>query len=243
MNKSTRSLIIDKGNTKTKLAIFEGRELIEILPEGFPILEIQGIINDKNIDRILISSVGGSMSSITKNLKNIEILELTSETSLPIKIDYETPNTLGVDRIANACAASVLFEGENVLVIDAGSCITYDMLNGNKTFIGGAISPGLKMRIQAMNNFTADLPLVEIVNLPSSLGKSTLQCLQSGVYFGILSEIEGFIELYQELGKDLKVILTGGDNSYFEKELKYPIFAHPNLTLKGLNEILLYNMA
>jgi type III pantothenate kinase len=160
---------------------------------------------------------------------------------MPIQIRYATPETLGVDRIAAACGAIALFPGKNCLAIDAGTCITYDFIDHAGNYWGGGISPGIEMRLKAMHTFTTRLPLVKVNQQASLIGNSTESCLQSGALFGVLGEIEGIIQKYDQNYQELKVIICGGDISLFENQLKPTIFAAPDLVLMGLNRILLQN--
>ena len=155
----------------------------------------------------------------------------------------DSPQTLGKDRIAAVIGAQSLLPAKNLLVIDAGSCITYDFLTGDRHYLGGAISPGVQMRLRSMNNYTNKLPLLswEGVERPQSIGRTTITSMLSGVINGIIGEMKSFIFEYEQQYERLKIVLTGGDSIFFEKELKNGIFADPNLVLKGLNEILIYN--
>ena len=166
---------------------------------------------------------------------------LNHDAKIPFKNEYATPRTLGVDRIALVSAAAIKFPKENVLVIDAGSCITYDFLSATNTYLGGAISPGIKMRFKALHHFTDKLPLLE-KKLPENwIGDSTENSMQIGVIKGIQNEIEGYISLYKEKFKNLTVILTGGDADFLRDSLKNDIFADSNFLLEGLNYILEHN--
>jgi type III pantothenate kinase len=160
---------------------------------------------------------------------------------MPFKNLYGTPKTLGVDRLALVSAASAQFSGKDVLVIDAGTCITYDFITKENSYLGGAISPGLRMRYQALNNLTAHLPLLDTKRPDHFIGQSTEQAIHSGVVFGVLNEMEGVIEAYKEKYSDLTVILTGGDANFLSKQLKSSIFANSNFLLEGLNHILQFN--
>jgi type III pantothenate kinase len=138
-------------------------------------------------------------------------------------------------------AASKLYPSQNVLVIDAGTCITFDIINSENEYLGGAISPGLQMRYQAMNTFTENLPLLEPEEDVDLVGNTTIKSMQSGVIFGITSEIDGVISMYNSQFKDLTIILTGGDSQFLCKRLKNSIFANSNFLLQGLNYILEFN--
>ena len=166
---------------------------------------------------------------------------ISSFTEVPFKNLYKTPKTLGVDRIALVAGAVSQFSGHNILVIDAGTCITFDFVNSEGEYLGGAISPGLKMRFNSLNYFTANLPLLEIDELTDFIGKNTKESINSGVINGAIQEIDGVINQYNKKFLDLTVVLTGGDTNFLAKQLKSSIFANQNLLLQGLNRILIHN--
>jgi len=168
-------------------------------------------------------------------------IELDHQTKLPIENLYETPETLGKDRIAAAVGANELFPDQNLLVIDAGTAITYDLVSEKKQFIGGNISPGMEMRFKALNHFTGKLPLINYSNDFHLFGTNTTDAIRAGVQNGILYEIEQTIEVFSRNYQNLQVVLTGGDSIFLAKRLDDSIFVHLNLTLIGLNRILEYN--
>ena len=233
-------LIIDQGNTTTKYGLFDGHNFIESRRlsdvEWNEFLENE--ISSKPWE-IFYSSVRSN--AIPAQLLDLQAKLMSRELALPLEIDYTTPGSLGTDRIANAVGALQLNPDRNSLIIDCGSCVTYSLIN-EKRFAGGAIAPGLRMRLRAMHEFTGALPLVQQLPLNIELiGKSTAASLESGAYHGIIAEIDGMIEKYCSQIGVLDVIMTGGDGGYLAAGLKNPIFAEPNLTLIGLNEIYLYN--
>ena len=230
-------LIIDQGNTQTKLALFQQKKMLKkiLFNNDSQLLELEN-----QADAVILSSVGDA-SDLIKVLKDEPVL-LNTKTSLPIANLYESPETLGNDRIAVVVGAAKQIPKSNVLVIDAGTCITLDLLT-TEGYHGGSITPGIQMRLQALNQQTEKLPLVELDAEVDLIGKNTKQCIQSGVINGVLLEIDGMINRYKSQFSDLKVILTGGDFQLFDKGLKNSIFADPDLVLKGLNEILDYNEA
>jgi type III pantothenate kinase len=233
------NLAVDIGNTLIKVGLFEGNDLKEV--KQFENLESLRQ-SDLKGDFWVYSSVKGH--AIKKSTSAPVLLQVTNTTRLPIKLRYETPETLGVDRFTAAVGAHEKFPNQNVLIIDYGTCITYDLLTENGEFQGGVISPGLKMRQMAMHQHTHQLP--DITNswqdFSNSLpGKSTGQCLYHGSVTGILMESNGFIEHFKKDYENLAVIITGGDSGYFESKLKATIFADSNLVLKGLNKILTHN--
>ncbi len=166
---------------------------------------------------------------------------MTSLTKVPLINRYKTPETLGKDRLALAVGAVTKFPGENILAIDAGTTITYEFITNNNEYLGGAISPGIKMRFKALNNFTGKLPLITEIETDHLIGHDTKTSIQSGVLNGVIKEIDGIIDEYKNRFGALKVLVTGGDYIYFVKKLKNSIFATPNLVLEGLNKILIFN--
>ncbi len=230
------NLTVDIGNTSIKVAIFNSNELVHVKKDVTK-QDILELIKAHKISQCIISTVGKT----TFDDLGIETLFLTHDTKLPIYLKYKTPVTLGVDRIATICAASALYPDERALVIDVGSCITYDYLSAENEFIGGVISPGPKLRAQSMHNFTAALPLVSEIELVDIVGENTKECMQSGIYNGVLFEIKGFIDSFLEKSPKGRVLLTGGYAKTFESSIKESIFVDSNLVLKGLNRILRFN--
>ncbi|RFN58790.1 type III pantothenate kinase [Marixanthomonas ophiurae] len=239
------NLIIDVGNTLIKLAVFKNGELqIKKTTIKGDFFETLSEIKNKysQIEKCIISSVGKISEAHLTKLKNIySVLVLSHSTSIPFNNEYATPGTLGVDRIALISAAAVEYPNKNVLVIDAGTCITYDFLSEDNNYKGGAISPGLQMRYKAMHTFTEKLPLLEAEPIGKYIGSSTIGSLHSGAINGICYEIDGFIAAYATDFKNLTVILTGGDAHFLRDRLKNDIFATSNFLLQGLNHILEHN--
>jgi type III pantothenate kinase len=195
-------------------------------------------------DAAIFSSVNENTNVLVANAWHIDKkYVLTHTLPLPIINSYATPETLGVDRLASVCGARTLFPTEASLVIDSGTCITYDFIDADGVYKGGAIAPGLSMRLRAMHEFTARLPLVEVNENAILIGNSTVSCIQSGALNGMIAEIEGTISRYQVHYPQLRVILCGGDTHFFENNLKGTIFAVQNLVLRGLNSILLHNVS
>ena len=186
----------------------------------------------KLVDQQLLEYLNGDFT---------QFIELDHLTPLPIANLYETPETLGKDRIAAAVGANELFPNQNVLVIDAGTAITYDFVSAENQYLGGNISPGLQMRFKALNQFTDKLPLVDSSAYFSEIGKNTKEAIRGGVQNGILFEIEKTIEIFAEKYEDLQVILTGGDSAFLSQMLNADVLVHLNLTLIGLNRILEFN--
>lgn len=237
-------LIIDIGNTRVKLALFKDEELfhIEIVTHEDFLKKAFFLIEKYSVEKGIISSVIFLKNDeIAKISEKIQIVELNSEVGLPFKNLYRTPKTLGVDRIALVAAAVHEFPNQNVLVIDAGTCITYDFVSAKKEYLGGAISPGIEMRYKALHEFTSKLPLLSRKDEMEVIGNSTEESMHSGVVHGVLGEILNFVGLYKEKNELLTVVLTGGDINYLANKLKIDIFAQPNFLVKGLNTILIYN--
>lgn len=236
------NLVIDYGNSSAKVGIFDQQKLIE--KHVFHSLEsLKDYVEKFDAENIIISSVSKDPYQIaTWPLRAKLRLVLDQKLPIPILNHYSTPSSLGVDRLAAVCGAQFLFPKNNCLVIDAGTCITYDFIDNQANYLGGGISPGMIMRFQSMNTFTAKLPLVQPVLSPALIGNSTESCMQSGVVNGLLAEMSGIIEEYQKKFGNLKVILCGGDAAFFENQMKEVIFAVPELVLSGLNSILIYNV-
>ncbi|MFL0353908.1 type III pantothenate kinase [Xanthomarina sp. GH4-25] len=239
------NLIIDVGNTFVKFAVFQADDLVfQSSVDVFQFEKEFQVIQKKysNLIHCIVSSVGNlDKESINVLQESLKVVILNSETKLPFLNLYKTPKTLGVDRLALVSAAVKEFPNKNALIIDAGTCITYDYISNKNTYLGGAISPGIRMRYKSLNNLTANLPLLETNVANSIIGDSTENAIHSGVVFGVLNEIEGTISQYQQKYSDLTVILTGGDANFLSKQLKSSIFANSNFLLQGLNYILQYN--
>lgn len=239
------NLVIDVGNTKVKLAVFEGPNLVfnSVVLQEQMLDEITRLRNEfKGLNRAILSSVGRlEHPDIDRISGKLDLLVLDASTKIPFKNNYSTPETLGVDRIALVSASVRDYKNQNVLIIDAGTCITYDFINSDNDYLGGSISPGIRLRYQSLNNLTANLPLLETKMPQHFIGDSTAESMHSGVIHGIINEIDGVIKEYENKFADLTVILTGGDANFLAKRLKSGIFAHSNFLLEGLNFILEYN--
>ena len=239
------NLIIDVGNSFVKLAVFkDGKLTVKHKVKSKDVLKTLRQIRReyKNLQNTIISSVGRLRRADINYLnKYFKVLSLTSETKIPFKNLYSTPKTLGIDRIALVCASIEQFSDKNVLIIDAGTCITFDFITNNNDYLGGAISPGIRMRYKALHNFTANLPLLETEKPKMDIGNSTADAMHLGVVQGVLFEIDGAIQKYKLKYSDLTVILTGGDTKFLSKQLKSSIFANSNFLLEGLNYLLQYN--
>jgi len=239
------NLIIDVGNTLLKLAVFDKNGVVSKIScrtSDFDDTLTRVSSDYPHISNCIVSTVGiFSKKQLEALQEKYEVIELTHKSKVPFDNAYATPATLGVDRIALISAAAMQYPGKDVLVIDTGSCVTYDFLTDENIYLGGAIALGLVMRYSAVNSFTASLPLLDPEAPEYFIGNTTEQSLHSGIFQGMIFEIEGFIEAYQEKYPDLTVILTGGDAQLLQKNLKKGIFANSNFLLEGLHYILELN--
>lgn len=243
MGSQTSNLIIDIGNSRTKYGLFLGDDLqSQGVFSDDPTIDLQHLAYNQKVKNIIISSTGIEAESIRKTFAtDFRTLVLDHETPLPFRVDYETPETLGRDRLAAVAGAQHLFPGQTCLVVDAGTCITYDLLTADGVHLGGNIAPGIRMRLQAMHTFTARLPEIEAGAWSDLVGKSTETALRNGAQWGVRFELEGYIREWEARFPHLRVIVTGGDALFFEKILKREIFVNSHLVLIGLNQILKYN--
>lgn len=239
------NLIVDVGNSSVKLAVFQDSKLLKSYIDSIENFfeKFQEIKKDyPQIAFSMLSSVIKDTSELEKILeKETKLYVLNENTKLPFKNNYSSPQTLGKDRLALVAAGSLKFQNKNLLIIDAGTCITFDFKNAANEYLGGAISPGLQMRLKALNHFTAKLPLVDLDENVPLIGDSTQNSILSGVLNGVSAELDGIIDRYKTDYKYLTVILTGGDTQILSKRVKNSIFANPNFLLEGLNYILEFN--
>ena len=236
-------LIVDIGNTRIKTAIFSDNNLVK-LDNWSSFDELSAVAERKNFKKVIISTVSGVDPMSLKTLfTDIDPLFLSHQTPLPIKLHYKSVQTLGVDRIAGAVGAYQMYPNANNLIIDIGTCITYDFMNAENQYLGGGISPGVGIRFKALHEFTGKLPLVEWDNegFPALIGDSTQNSILSGVLQGTWMEIKGIIAAYNENYQKINTIITGGDSFRFESLINHSIFVAPKLVLQGLNCILDYN--
>lgn len=240
-----KNCVFDIGNTRIKIALFDGEELLEtfVLKSKE---DLSGLMDRLNFERSIIASVANEdlTNFVISQVEHFLLLDHT--TPLPIKNKYKTPDTLGKDRLANAVGAYHYFNKSNSLIIDAGTCLKIDFINHLNEYIGGIISPGLMMRFKALNTFTDKLPLVNPDEaVATEMGVDTLTSIHAGCFTGMNREIEATIVDFNRKYEDLKIIITGGDMAKLEKmgfSQKNSIFADRWLTLRGLNEILRYNV-
>jgi type III pantothenate kinase len=246
-------LAVDVGNTKIKVAVFEGSNLIERF--DFYSSELQNQIEFtlnkyQSISDLVVASVGNiPKEAFLVFEKQLNVHFITHETTFPFHNKYETPHSLGIDRMVLASGAVLNFPKQNRLVIDAGTCITYDFIDENNNYLGGAISPGIRLRYESLHHFTAKLPLLSLElfeeifkegETHQFIGNSTPTSIHSGVLNGVQNEIEGFITQYQRVYPKFIIILTGGDTEFLANRLKNTIFANSNFLLESLNQTFQY---
>ena len=239
------NLAIDIGNTLQKIAVFDNDE--SVFYRSFPLITediLLSILNQHQIKFSILSAVAELDLRVMDFLKtHTKMIRYSYQTKLPISILYKSVETLGLDRVANAVGAAALFPAQNVLSIQAGTCLVFDFVNENGEYLGGSISPGMNMRFEMLHQKTKNLPFIKATDtMPHFLGNDSVTSLSSGVINGICHEIDGFIDDYRTEFKNLSVLLTGGDATYIQKFIKNTIFAAPNVVLKGLNEIIKNNV-
>ncbi len=241
------NLIIDVGNTYVKLAVFKNYKIVKkhVIKASVLLSTVKKILkNYPQINNAILSSVGNIKDNKLSRIQStVDLMILDSGVNLPFNNLYQTPKTLGSDRIALVSAASLKYPDQNVLIIDAGTCITYDFVTKENKYLGGSISPGIGLRYQSLHNLTANLPLLSLKKPKGLVGSNTQDSIHTGVINGVVNEINGVIEEYKIEFKELTVILTGGDADFLSKQLKSSIFANSNFLLEGLNYILEYNLS
>nr|WP_067060618.1 type III pantothenate kinase [Mucilaginibacter sp. L294] len=237
------TLVIDIGNTFTKVAVFDNDALLKVEQyQQTSATDISTFISNYKIGRVIISSVKTDKQPWQTLLEDkFTVTYFNSSIATGITNNYKTPNTLGADRLAAVIGAHELYPGTTNIVISGGTCITYDFIDAGANYFGGSISPGLNMRYKAVNHYTAALPLLEAdKNFTAAYGDDTASAIKSGVQNGIKYELEGFIKEYIKTATRYNIILSGGDSIFFDTLLKNSIFApcikiEPYLVLKGLN--------
>jgi type III pantothenate kinase len=238
------NMTIDAGNSTIKVGLFTDTGLSEVYLQA-SVHQLTELVQKYAISNIIISSVKEEAESIRQHLlpfvQNICILDHLLP--VPLINEYETPHTLGKDRLAAVAGAKTLHPERDCLVVDIGTCITYDCITADDHYLGGSISPGLHMRLKALHTFTARLPFIEPEPETKLIGKNTRDAILSGVMYGITAEIEGIMHIYQTKFPEIDVIFCGGDALFFESKIKQRIFVMPELVLIGLNRILEYNVS
>ncbi len=235
------NVCIDIGNTRCKIGFFENDLLVKLVVDS-TIGQIEGLLSEFEISTVIVSSVGAEVGSLVSGLsKNYRVMVLSYQLPLPFELEYMSKDTLGTDRIAAVAGAFHLYSQKNCLVIDVGSCITYDVITKDGYYKGGAISPGIEMKLKSMHTFTARLPLIEQPEWTELPGKDTKTSMINGVLHGTLAEVEGMIDRFASLFPDLQVIMCGGGSKFFESNIKHHIFVRSEMVLIGLNSILRHN--
>ena len=243
-DKNALNLIIDIGNTAAKVALFDGGEMVEVLTESNQSLDcLEALCAKYPVEQGIVATVIDLSERVLAALVALPfpLLWLDSKTPLPVTNLYETPETLGYDRMAAVVGANEQFPHRDILVIDAGTCITYEFIDSKGQYHGGNISPGMQMRFKALNQFTGRLPLIDSNGRKLPMGRDTETAIRAGVLKGMEYEISGYIESMKHKYPELLVFLTGGDDFSFDSSVKSIIFADRFLVLKGLNRILNYN--
>ncbi len=243
MDPSPVKLVLDIGNSRTKLAVFSARR-----PVRFGVLakeDVTGILGfsrEQSVEEVVVGAVAADNPALISALRALGPVKLITGLSPSHLLNgYTTPGSLGADRWANAVGASLLFPGRAVLAVSLGSCVTYDLVDSTDTYQGGLISPGFRMRARAMHEFTARLPQVEVDDHPPFIGRSTVESIGSGVHHGLRAELGAVIGELRQQHPGLAVVLTGGDALRFARALENGIFAHPFLTLYGLYALSLFD--
>ena len=238
------NLVLDIGNTRRKIGLFNGNQLLESkVVTDWTVDQLINYCNQVGVRSVMFSTVNAPGEHLSQNLsQNFTLFELTHETPLPFENKYQTPMTLGKDRLAAVAGAQALLPRQYRLVVDCGTCIKFDAITHSDVYLGGNIAPGAQMRAKAMHTFTARLPEVDMKMPTNFIGSSTETALQNGAFRGAILEIEGFVQLFQKKLSPLKVILTGGDSAFFLPFLTLEnLSVEPDLTLHGLNNILIFN--
>lgn len=244
--KPSMILVVDVGNSRIKAAVFEDNILLEVFAFTKNELKknIEIILNKfQNTTYLVVSSVGDVNKQAFLAFDSVlKIFFISTIDVFPFQNKYSTPNTLGIDRMILAAGAVLQFPNQNRLVIDAGTCITYDFIDDHNNYLGGAIAPGLRLRYESLHHYTAKLPLLTLENHEDLIGNSTSQSIHSGVVNGVVFEIDGFISEYKSKYLNFIIILTGGDTVFLAKRLKNTIFANSNFLLESLNQTFQYQI-
>lgn len=231
-------LVIDQGNTAIKFGVFKNQT--SFFGRGW--FELKKIIEENNVQHAILSNVAAS--ELQEEIKKLlpRVLFLNPNMKIPLNNLYATPNTLGSDRLANAVAINQLKQSGSALCIDIGTCLKFDFVNEEGSYLGGSISPGMRMRFKSLHDYTKKLPLINKWDTTQLIGNDTASSIVSGVVEGMSNEINQTIHRYSMQYSELTIFLTGGDYAYFENAINYRIFADPNLTLHGLKIILEANV-
>lgn len=236
------NLTIDIGNTRTKVALFDGEEFVrEDKFENTDVQHLLKVISPMKVKGLAFCSVAAKNPQLVEALKALPypVLQVTGETPAPVTVEYHTPQTLGADRLAAVVGAVTLRPNTDLLVVDAGTCITYDFVEASGRYLGGNISPGVEMRLEALHDFTARLPRIDVDGDTPSIGYDTETAIRTGVVRGIGYELQGCIRHWQKRYPQLRIFLTGGDRFAFSDALRRDILTDSHLVARGLNRLLL----
>ncbi len=235
------TICIDEGNTNAKVALFAGDNMVQYARfKGDWASDFKEFAKSTHIDQIIVTSSREDYPTLESTLSDYPHRIIKDVTDIPLGIEYDTPHTLGKDRVLSVYAASHIYPGDHAVVFDIGTCMTWDVLDNGQTFIGGNISPGLEMRLEAMHTNTSKLPRVTPSNENHFIGKSTATALQNGAFYGMLYEIEGFIISLRKKYNQLRVMLTGGSAQYFAPHMGRSTYVDPFLNIKGLHYLSKY---
>ena len=237
-------LIIDIGNSVVKMVAFQGDEPVdEIRAENGDLTGLDAFVSKHNFRSGIVGSVRGLTRNEEEALARLQfpLLRFSHDTPIPISNRYRTPETLGSDRLAAVIGASSLMPGKDLLIIDAGTCITYEVIDARGNYWGGNIAPGMQMRLRALHEYTARLPLVEAEGVVPGMGYDTETAIRSGVLRGMKYEIEGYIKSMRSKFPHLQVFLTGGNRINFDEDIRKLVFTDKYIVPRGLNKILDYN--
>ncbi|NJK94818.1 MAG: type III pantothenate kinase [Bacteroidales bacterium] len=239
------NICIDIGNSFIKVCIFRDDEVVysSVFTEYGAAEITELFLQFPGIKKGIVSSVRVRDEKLIKLLQSRlqKLIILDYQTHVPIKNHYQTPQTLGKDRLAAVIGANYLYPSKNILVIDAGSAITFDFINSKGEYKGGNISPGLTMRFRSLHEFTSKLPLLGPEDNTPFLGQNTKEAITGGVQNSIIFEMDSYIDALKNQYPDLLTLVTGGDAKFFDNKVKNTIFVVSNLVLIGLNRILNFN--
>ncbi|MGL5112641.1 MAG: type III pantothenate kinase, partial [Flavobacterium sp.] len=234
------------GNTRVKAAVFEGNTPLDFFVFESEMLQkkLKNILNKyPEVTHLVVSSVGNVTQALFLSLESqVKIHFVAHTNAFPFENKYATPTTLGIDRMVLAAGATLQFPGKNRLVIDVGTCVTYDCVDSDDCYLGGAIAPGIRLRYEALHQYTAKLPLLALAAPDSFIGNSTVTSIHSGVVNGMVYEIDGFIDEFKAKYSNFIIILTGGDADFLAMRLKNTIFANSNFLLESLNQTFQYTI-
>lgn len=238
------NLTIDQGNTATKLALWDGGTIVRsTICMHLSARDVTALWPDVDIDTAIYCTVSRRPPALMRALERRarHVIEFSADTPMPLTVDYRTPSTLGLDRLAAAVGAHNIFPDSELLVVDLGTAITYDRVTSDARYLGGNIAPGIFMRLKALNHYTARLPLVDPAGAPVPVwGCDTVSALRAGAVRGVVAELEYY---HDRAGIDSRVVITGGGAEPIRQLLSFDITIEPNLVPLGLNRIISYNQS